>query len=238
MYAVVYLGNPKNETVRTRMELASDDSILVKLDDCEVFQRRVNRSFAESGTVQDAVAVEIAPGSHRLLVKAFNNSGDFGFRLRFTDPSTGAPITDTTTPAIRSSLVPEDLGVKLIKPVGLELRREVTPELVIGLDKVSHVVLKALVTFAKLDGATRVTVRERLPGGTLLEPGSARPVPSSQEGNLITWELSVEEVLHDIHYDVARRLLTKAGLANGNSAAYCFRGIRATKAAISEGLPE
>jgi hypothetical protein len=202
VYAVVYVENPGAEPLSAVMELSSDDAILVKLDDCELFQWRVDRSFGEAGTVQDRIAVEIPPGPHRLLVKAFNNLGDFGFRLRFTDAETGRPITDATAPALRLALAPEEIGLVRIDPVGLALRREVKPEVVLGLDGMVEVTLEALLTFAGLDQDAPVTIRERLPAGTFLEPLSAQPPTVAQEGNLLTWRLEVWEALGGIRYNI------------------------------------
>jgi hypothetical protein len=202
-YAVVYLRNPTSRPIEAVLELASDDSILVKLDDCELFRRSVARWFGDPGTVQDAVAVEIAPGPHRLLVKAFNGGGDFGFRLRFRDRATGSVLTDASETALEAGLDPAALGLAALPPVGLALSRQLDPPVVIGLDRICAVAITAQSTFAELDGGLRVLLREELPAGVRLVAGSARPPPTTVAGRTLSWDLQVRDALRGLRYEIA-----------------------------------
>jgi hypothetical protein len=93
MYALTYVSVAERRTVD--LGLASSDSIQVLLDGEEIHLRQELRGIGEANSVQDVVrGVELAPGSHRLMVKVFEGLGPHGFRLRFQDPESGRPLTD------------------------------------------------------------------------------------------------------------------------------------------------
>ena len=78
VYAVAYIKNPPQD-VDLRIELASDDSIEVKLDDCVAFLRSIGRGFGNPGDIQDRAPVKLSPGGQLLAAWGARGTapGDF-----------------------------------------------------------------------------------------------------------------------------------------------------------------
>ncbi|MBI4603023.1 MAG: PKD domain-containing protein [Planctomycetes bacterium] len=190
-HAVVYLKNGTGSPIQANLQLGSDDSIQVKLDDCEVFFRSIGRGFGGAGTIQDRVAVTIPTGSHRLLAKVWNGCGGFGFRLRLLDAASGLPANLTY------DIDPDALQVPEIQPEGtvLDVYHTATPDRLIGFDNAVTLSITGVKADPGLPDATVVTVRETLIPGTTVVPGSATPAPTSQEGATLTWQIPVGDLV-------------------------------------------
>ncbi|MGH9360793.1 MAG: PKD domain-containing protein, partial [Thermoanaerobaculia bacterium] len=102
-YAVAYVENTTGAPLGANLEVASDDSIQVLLNRCEVHLNSIPRGFGVSGEVQDTAPVTLEPGINRLLIKVFEGAGGWGFRARFFDSALSVPFEP---PTIRTSLAP------------------------------------------------------------------------------------------------------------------------------------
>lgn len=195
VYAVAYVENQTANPLDLLLQLGSDDSIQVKIDDCEAFILNQGRGFGAAEEVQNSVPVTLAPGGHRVLVKVFNGGGGYGFRLRFANPATGEGVSDITQPSIFSSTEAGDVGLTSIEPVGLGVSHTANPDRVIGLEKLASVQISAVKTFFDLSDVAVVTVTENLPADVSYVAGSAVPAPASTTASSLTWNVSVADLV-------------------------------------------
>jgi len=185
-YAVCYIKNSAATGLKAMIELGSDDSIQVKIDDCEAFYMSVGRGFGGPGAVQNRIPVTIPPGSHRLFVKVFNGCGGFGFRLRFVDP-----VTSAQSP-LEYGLDPVALAVPELSSgaVQLDLVHTATPDRLLGLENPVTVSITGTKVDPGLSDDAEVTVTETLAASMAYEAGSAVPAPTSVSGQSLTWKLT------------------------------------------------
>jgi hypothetical protein len=99
MHAVFYILVEREMSVD--LGISSDDSIQVLIEDEEVHINNIARGVGAPDAVTDLVLAAnepildpLFPGIYRVLVKVFEGTGQHAFRLRFQDPTTGAPISD------------------------------------------------------------------------------------------------------------------------------------------------
>lgn len=85
-YAYTELHVPHEQDVV--LEVASDDGCIVWLDGKKIYEHLAPRSW---GTPADEVKAHLAAGVNRLLLKACEGSGSWGFRLRVKDAK-GKPV--------------------------------------------------------------------------------------------------------------------------------------------------
>jgi PKD repeat protein len=195
VYGFAYINNATGGDIAARVQVGSDDSIQVKLDDCEILVRSIGRGISAENTFQDEANVTIPPGAHRLMVKVFNGVGGYSFRLRLVNAANGQPITEDSTPGIGFSLDPATFAIGPLTPVGLAVSHTVSPDRLVGFDKASTVTLSAVKLFPDLDDGTQVTVKEVLPAEMDLVAGSAAPAPTSVEGKTLTWRIAVGDLV-------------------------------------------
>ena len=184
VYAVAYVNNGGDTPINALLQLGSDDSVQVKIDDCEAHINNIGRGCGGAGQVQDEVPVVLEPGPHRVLVKVFQGGGGYCFRLRFADAATGEPLSPDSDPAIDVGLDPDDYGLDSIEPGGVAVGRTIDPKFIARLaeDNQATVTLTGVKTFADLDGNTPVAVTEVLDDGLTLVAGSTAPPPTRVDG--------------------------------------------------------
>ncbi len=126
-YAVSYVNNNEETPINALVQLGSDDSAQVKIDDCEAFIINVGRGCGGAGEVQNEAPVVLQPGPHRVLMKVFQGGGGYCFRLRFANAETGEPLSPDSDPSIEVGLDPGDFGLDSIEPAGLAMGRTIDP---------------------------------------------------------------------------------------------------------------
>jgi len=106
-YACCYVWNNSGEVLPVHIGCGSDDSIAIILRDEYVWVHSIPRGWGAPREIQDLVTampngdpIILMPGENRLMVKVFEGTGGWGFRLRFQDER-GEPI------------LPPTIGVKL-----------------------------------------------------------------------------------------------------------------------------
>ena len=203
VYGVFYINNPGDTAIEANVDLGSDDSVLVKLDDCVVFSRTVPRGCGGPLVIQDSAPVTISPGAHRVMIKVFNGGGGFCYRLRFSDRETGEGLTPDSDPPLEISTVPDDFDLTAIDPVGVVVERSIDPEILarLGEDSTVNVALSIATTFGELPDDTAVVVTETLSAGLTLNDG-ATPAPTSNVDGVVTWELTAGSAVDGINYSV------------------------------------
>ncbi|MBN1422360.1 MAG: DUF3857 domain-containing protein [Planctomycetes bacterium] len=86
-YAMAYLESPRE--IDAALRVASDDGIRIWVNGAEVLARNVERTI---GFDQDVVAVRLAKGWNRILVKVTEAKDAWGFRIRVTSVD-GSPLS-------------------------------------------------------------------------------------------------------------------------------------------------
>ncbi len=84
VYNCTYIENVTDDPIDTNIEVASDDSVQVYVNDLSVWTNNIARGLNVLGG--DFVpGIRLEPGLNRILVKVFEGGGDTGLVLRFVD---------------------------------------------------------------------------------------------------------------------------------------------------------
>ncbi len=193
-YGIVYINVEGDQPIEGFVELGSDDSVQVKIDDCEAFVRNIARGCGGAGVVQDRAAVTLAPGPHRVMIKVFQGGGGFCYRLRLTDAE---GVSLTVDERISVGIDPDDFGLESLDPVGLSLQRTVTPDVLprISQDNVVDVSVAFEKTLPTLADDVEVVVEEVLADGLTIT--SATPDPTSNADGIARWNTTVGALVAD-----------------------------------------
>lgn len=97
-YAAAWLKSPKERDAVVR--IGSDEAVKVWVNGTLAIARDVSRPC---GFDQDAAAVHLRAGANRILVKVGDETGPWGFRLRFTRPD-GSALTDLVVTNTREEI--------------------------------------------------------------------------------------------------------------------------------------
>ena len=201
VYAWCYARNKTGAPLSCYLAVGSDDSIQVKINGVEAGIANVNRVYGASNTVQDVWPVTLAPGNSLVMVKVFNGSSEFGFRLRFqTNPALGTAQDYNRIPTSQLELFAVPVvssPVRIIPGVGV---------VDAGSPQTVKVVLGGKV------GTPSPTVVEVPPAGSMVANINATAGSAGYAGGRITWQIT------NMTDDVATMTyLTTTGGGNG----YC-----------------
>ncbi len=192
VYSVCYLDNPSNEPLFMICGIASDDTIVVMLDNTVFFNGGASRGYGGAGVIQDRFPFVLPPGQHRLMVKVFDGGVGSGFRLRFENIETGEPITDKFTVRIAPTMTsvpaaPTATVTRTLKTLIVGQKSTVSLTVTGGpVDVIEHVpanlTVGSISNGGTLDNATNTITWKNVPDGTVL---TYEVTPTGKDGLFI-----------------------------------------------------
>ncbi len=90
-FAYAFCNIVSRKDIDARLLIGSDDGYKIWIDGALAAEKQAFRSPVPD---QESYPIKLTRGAHRILLKIHNDIGGHGFYLRFTDASTGKPVTD------------------------------------------------------------------------------------------------------------------------------------------------